>query len=53
MLNNISFTAERGQTTAIVGSTGSGKSTLLNLIPRLYDAEAKARCSSAGPPSPS
>ncbi|MFA6897647.1 MAG: ABC transporter ATP-binding protein [Patescibacteria group bacterium] len=37
VLNNISFTAQPGQTTAIVGGTGSGKSTLLNLIPRLYD----------------
>lgn len=37
VLNNISFTARPGQTTAIVGGTGSGKSTLLNLIPRLYD----------------
>lgn len=37
ILNNISFTAKPGQTTAIVGSTGSGKSTLLNLIPRLHD----------------
>lgn len=37
ILNNISFIAKPGQTTAIVGGTGSGKSTLLNLIPRLYD----------------
>ena len=36
-LENISFTAEPGQTTAIIGSTGCGKSTLLNLIPRFYD----------------
>lgn len=38
VLENISFTALPGQTTAIVGSTGSGKSTLINLIPRFYDA---------------
>ncbi len=37
VLDRISFTAEPGQTTAIVGGTGSGKSTLVNLIPRLYD----------------
>ena len=36
-LEHISFTAEPGQTTAIIGSTGCGKSTLLNLIPRFYD----------------
>jgi ATP-binding cassette subfamily B protein len=37
VLCGISFTAEPGKTTAIVGSTGSGKSTLINLIPRFYD----------------
>ncbi len=37
VLNDISFTAKGGSTTAIIGSTGSGKSTLLSLIPRLYD----------------
>ena len=37
VLRSISFTAEPGRTTAIVGSTGSGKSTLVNLIPRFYD----------------
>ncbi len=37
-LDDISFTAKPGQTTAIIGSTGSGKSTILNLIPRFYDA---------------
>lgn len=37
VLYNISFTAEPGKTTAIIGSTGCGKSTLVNLIPRLYD----------------
>lgn len=36
-LHDISFTAEPGKTTAIIGSTGCGKSTLVNLIPRLYD----------------
>lgn len=38
VLEDITFTARPGQTTAIIGSTGSGKSTLVNLIPRLYDA---------------
>ena len=37
VLNNITFTANPGETTAIIGSTGSGKSTLINLIPRFYD----------------
>lgn len=37
VLENISFTAKPGETTAIIGSTGSGKSTLINLIPRFYD----------------
>lgn len=36
-LENLSFTARPGETTAIIGSTGCGKSTLLNLIPRFYD----------------
>lgn len=36
-LEDITFTAEPGKTTAIIGSTGCGKSTLVNLIPRLYD----------------
>lgn len=37
-VSHVSFTAKKGQTTAIIGSTGSGKSTIVNLIPRLYDA---------------
>lgn len=37
VLQNISFTAKAGQTTAFIGSTGSGKSTLVQLIPRLFD----------------
>lgn len=36
-VSHISFKAEPGKTTAIIGSTGCGKSTLLNLIPRFYD----------------
>ena len=36
-LEKISFTAEPGKTTAIIGGTGSGKSTLVSLIPRFYD----------------
>jgi ATP-binding cassette, subfamily B, multidrug efflux pump len=38
VLKKINFTAEPGQTTAIIGSTGAGKSTLVSLIPRLFDA---------------
>lgn len=38
VLRNITFTAEPGRTTAIIGSTGAGKSTLVSLIPRLFDA---------------
>jgi ATP-binding cassette subfamily B protein len=37
VLDRISFTARRGQTTAIIGSTGAGKTTLVNQIPRLFD----------------
>ncbi|OGO57233.1 MAG: multidrug ABC transporter ATP-binding protein [Chloroflexi bacterium RBG_16_72_14] len=42
VLRGISFTANPGETTAIVGGTGSGKSTLVNLVPRLYDVTAGA-----------
>ena len=38
VLDNISFTAKKGEVTAIIGGTGSGKSTVINLIPRFYDA---------------
>jgi ATP-binding cassette, subfamily B, multidrug efflux pump len=38
ILRNISFSAHKGETVAIIGSTGSGKSSLVNLIPRFYDA---------------
>lgn len=37
VLTDISFTAEKGKVTAIIGSTGSGKTTIANLIPRFYD----------------
>lgn len=39
IIDDISFTLERGMTLGIVGSTGSGKTTLVNLIPRFYDAK--------------
>lgn len=37
VLRNVSFSAEPGQTIALLGSTGSGKTTIINLIPRFYD----------------
>jgi len=42
VLRDISFRAEQGRTTAVIGSTGSGKTTLLSLIPRLIDATGGA-----------
>ncbi|VEF46422.1 ABC transporter [Bacillus freudenreichii] len=42
VIKDISFTAKKGETTAIIGSTGSGKSTLIKLIPRFYDVEKGA-----------
>ena len=38
VLEDVSFTAHKGETVAFIGSTGSGKSTLINLVPRFYDA---------------
>ncbi len=38
VINNISFTAKKGETIAFIGSTGCGKSTVINLVPRFYDA---------------
>ncbi len=38
VLSDVTFLAEAGRTTAIIGSTGAGKTTLVNLIPRLFDA---------------
>jgi len=37
VLHDINFTAQPGQTTALIGTTGSGKSTIVSLIPRFYD----------------
>jgi ATP-binding cassette subfamily B protein len=39
-LNKISFAAQPGEVTAIIGGTGSGKSTLISLIPRFYDLDS-------------
>lgn len=38
VIHDISFTAKKGETVALIGSTGCGKSTVINLIPRFYDA---------------
>lgn len=38
VLSEVTFLAEAGRTTAVIGSTGSGKTTLVNLVPRLFDA---------------
>ncbi|AZP03348.1 ABC transporter ATP-binding protein [Jeotgalibaca ciconiae] len=38
VIRNVSFSADKGETVAFIGSTGSGKSTLVNLIPRFYEA---------------
>lgn len=37
VLKGVSFTAEPGQTVAVLGATGAGKSTIINLLPRFYD----------------
>ncbi|MED3552514.1 ABC transporter ATP-binding protein [Cytobacillus praedii] len=43
-LTDISFTANQGEVTAIIGGTGSGKTTLVNLIPRFYEVTSGAIC---------
>jgi ATP-binding cassette, subfamily B, multidrug efflux pump len=42
VLKDVSFTAEPGQTIAIVGPTGAGKTTIINLLPRFYDVTSGA-----------
>ncbi len=42
ILSDVSFTAEPGQTIALLGATGSGKTTIINLIPRFYDVSSGA-----------
>ena len=41
VLQGVSFSAEPGQTVAIVGPTGAGKTTIINLIPRFYDVDRR------------
>ncbi len=43
-LEDISFCAQAGQVTAIIGSTGSGKTTLVSLLPRFYDVTGGSVC---------
>lgn len=42
VLRHVSFTAEAGKTTAVIGSTGSGKSTVIKLVERFYDVDSGA-----------
>lgn len=42
VLDHVSFTAEAGKTTAVIGSTGSGKSTVIKLVERFYDVSSGA-----------
>ncbi|MDO4443856.1 MAG: ABC transporter ATP-binding protein, partial [Slackia sp.] len=42
VLDHVSFTAQAGKTTAVIGSTGSGKSTVIKLIERFYDVDSGA-----------
>ena len=44
VLNNVSFTLEKGKTIALVGSSGGGKSTLADLVPRFYDPTSGKVC---------
>ena len=47
VLQGVSFRAEPGKTTAIIGSTGAGKTTLVNLVPRLFDVTGRQGDASA------